>query len=150
MRRSSPLGCLIYTLMGIVQIAATIVGFEAWWGWNGFFAIVGAIFVGYIPILGTITGIMGAIEGWGWSPVWAILLFCWPLAIYLAAFLCNIIAIRPVGENRFDEKMHRGSENFSNSFSTEADVVDVEAHAANDTSSSPRYLDCTVVEKEDK
>lgn len=64
--------------MGIIQIAAIIASFENWLGWNSFFALVGAMLIGYIPILGTIMGIIGAIAGWHLSPIWAILLFCWP------------------------------------------------------------------------
>jgi len=37
----------------------------------------------YIPIV----GIMGAIEAFGWSPVTAITLFCWPYIIYIAMLL---------------------------------------------------------------
>lgn len=83
----SNIGCLVYFLIGIVQIVAIFAGFKAWWGWNTFFAALGAIFVGEIPILGTILGIMGAIKGWGWSTFSAIMLFCWPLALYAFIFL---------------------------------------------------------------
>lgn len=77
------IGCIVYVIIGLVQIAAIIVGFEAWWGWNGFFAVVGAAIVGYLPILGSVMAIMGAIKGWNWSPIAAILFFCWPFAIYI-------------------------------------------------------------------
>jgi len=85
------IGYIVYFAMGLVQIAAIVAGFEAWWGWNGFFAILGSIFVAYIPVLGTIVGIMGAIKGWNWSPIQAILLFCWPLVIYIGVFLYDAI-----------------------------------------------------------
>lgn len=81
----STIGCFAYVIIGLVQIAATIAGFEAWWGWSGFFAIIGAVIVGHLPIFGTVMGIMGAIKGWGWSPILAILFFCWPFVIYIAA-----------------------------------------------------------------
>ena len=79
----SALGCIVYAVMGIIQIAATVTGFKAWWGWNDFFAILGAVFVGYLPVIGTIMGIMGAVKGWHWQPLLAILFFCWPVILYV-------------------------------------------------------------------
>ena len=84
----STLGCLVYVVMGMVQIAAIVAGFEEWWGWNGFFSIIGASIVGYLPIIGTVIGIGGAICGWGWYPMAAILLFCWPLILYILIAVC--------------------------------------------------------------
>lgn len=80
------LGCfvqIIYLGMGLLQLTAIIGGIEAWWGWPWWVAIFVATPIAYIPILGTIVGIMGAINSFGWSPLVAILLFCWPYVIYL-------------------------------------------------------------------
>jgi hypothetical protein len=80
------LGCLfygVYLLMGLVQLAAILGGIEAWWGWPWWIAIFIAVPVAYIPILGTVVGIMGAIKSFGWSPIFSILLFCWPYVLYI-------------------------------------------------------------------
>lgn len=89
-------GCLfqiVYLLMGLVQLAAILGGIEDWWGWPWWIAIFVAFPIAYIPILGTVVGIMGAIESFGWSPMAAITLFCWPYIIYIIA-----IAIGGAGE----------------------------------------------------
>jgi hypothetical protein len=80
------LGCLfycVYMLMGLLQLAAILSGILDWWGWPWPIAILVAMPVAYIPILGTIVGIMGAIKSFGWSPMFAILLFCWPYVLYI-------------------------------------------------------------------
>jgi hypothetical protein len=87
---SAFLGCLvqiIYFLMGLLQLAAIMGGIEDWWGFPWWVAIFIAFSLAYIPIVGTIVGIMGAIEAFGWSPVTAITLFCWPYIIYIAILL---------------------------------------------------------------
>lgn len=70
-------------LMGLLQLAAILSGILDWWGWPWPIAILVAMPVAYIPILGTIVGIMGAIKSFGWSPMFAILLFCWPYVLYI-------------------------------------------------------------------
>jgi hypothetical protein len=80
------LGCLayaVYMLMGLVQLAAILGGIEDWWGWPWWIAIFIAMPVAYIPILGTVVGIMGAIKSFGWSPIFSILLFGWPYILYI-------------------------------------------------------------------
>ena len=79
------LGCLVqivYLGMGLLQLVAILRGIEDWWGWPWWLAIFVAMPVAYIPVLGTIVGIMGAIKSFEWSPLLAILLFCWPYVLY--------------------------------------------------------------------
>jgi hypothetical protein len=79
------LGCqfiFVYILMSLVQLLAILNGIEAWWGWPTWIAIFIAMPVAYIPILGTIVGIMGAIKSFGWSPTFSIWFFCWPYVLY--------------------------------------------------------------------
>jgi len=77
----------IYLVMGIVQFFAIMQGIESWWGWHWFISGIVALIIAGIPIIGTITGIMGAIKGWDWSTTAAILLFCWPYILYGIFFL---------------------------------------------------------------
>lgn len=74
---------IVYLGMGLVQLAAILGGIEDWWHWPWWIAIFVAMPVAYIPILGTITGIMGAIVSFRWSPLFAILFFCWPYLLYI-------------------------------------------------------------------
>ena len=79
-------GCLIpivYLLMGLLQLAAIKGGIEVWWGWPWWLESIVALPVAYTPVLGTVVGIMGAIKAFGWSPLFAILLFCWPYVLYI-------------------------------------------------------------------
>lgn len=69
----------IYWILNVIQIAAAIAGFHDWLGWNIVISIILALIIGWLPILGTIIGVMGAVEGWGWEYWQAILLFFWPL-----------------------------------------------------------------------
>jgi len=85
MKALERIGCVVYVLVGLVQLAAVFAGLEDWlhipWWISGpiGFALAG------IPVIGTIAGIMGAIKGWGWSLWGAIALFCWPYLIYVVA-----------------------------------------------------------------
>ena len=76
-------GVVLYILMGIVQWFAIIEGLEIWFGLKPLFAFFVSIFLTWIPIIGTIAGILGAAEGWGWDYIWAILLFTCPYVIYI-------------------------------------------------------------------
>lgn len=75
------LAIIIYVVLGIVQIAATITGVTHT---LGFFGIVLGIIFGPLPIIGTIMGIIGATAVWGWSLGAALLLFLGPLAVSIA------------------------------------------------------------------
>lgn len=86
-KAAGTLGCLfqiVYFGMGLLQLAAIIGGIEDWWGWPWWLAILIAFPVAYIPILGTVVGIMGAVESFGWSVGTSIALFCWPYILYIA------------------------------------------------------------------
>lgn len=86
----STLGCLaqaLYVVAGGLQVGAIVGGIVEWWGWPWWAAVFVATPIAYIPILGTIVGILGAVRSFGWSPTFAILLFCWPYVVYLVAFV---------------------------------------------------------------
>ena len=76
-----------YFLLGLVQIFTTYGFFRHYWNWNGFVSFLAAMFTGYIPLIGTIAGVMGATKVWGWELWAAVLLFCFPLAISLVVFI---------------------------------------------------------------
>ncbi len=83
-------GCIfyvIYLLMGLVQIFAIVKGVQIWFGLEVILSFIVAILITYIPIVGTVAGIIGASKGWGWSYTWAILFFGWPYLIYLILIL---------------------------------------------------------------
>ncbi|CNE70553.1 hypothetical protein [Yersinia kristensenii] len=61
------IGFIIYIGVGIVQLAAVMAGLESWWGLNGFFSFIIAFVVAYIPLLGSVVGMMGAVQAWHWD-----------------------------------------------------------------------------------
>lgn len=61
------IGFIIYLVIGIVQLAAVMAGLESWWGLNGFFSFIIAFVVAYIPLLGSVVGMMGAVQAWHWE-----------------------------------------------------------------------------------
>lgn len=90
------LGFLIFFGVGIFQLAAVIAGVEHWTGLSGFVAVILALLVNYIPLLGQVLGIAGAVKGWGWEWWQAALLFfgglLFPLIIGGGGFLLEILS----------------------------------------------------------
>jgi hypothetical protein len=73
------IGYILFFGIGLVQLAAVFAGFSEWMNLPFILAILAAIIVTYVPILGLIAGVGGAVTAWDW-PAWqAILLFIWPL-----------------------------------------------------------------------
>lgn len=56
-----------YMILGLVQLAAVMAGLEEWVGMHWFFAVVLAFIIAYIPIVGAVVGMMGAMEAWHWE-----------------------------------------------------------------------------------
>lgn len=76
-------------ILGLVQFAAMVNGFTNTLG--PFFGFIAALILGEIPILGTIMGIIGAVNNWGWNVFPAILLF---FGVPIVLFLFSIISSR--------------------------------------------------------
>jgi len=82
------LGCiaaLAYIGIGFVQLLATVKGIQVWFDWPWMLAAFVSLIVAYIPFVGTVAGIKGATAAWGWALWPAIIFFCWPYVLYLAA-----------------------------------------------------------------
>ncbi|HGJ65653.1 TPA: hypothetical protein ENS27_09715 [bacterium] len=60
-------------LLGLIQFAAIVNGFMDALG--GFFGFIAAFVLAEIPILGTVMGINGAMNNWGWGFLPSLLLF---------------------------------------------------------------------------
>lgn len=78
---------IAYFVVGIVQLFAIADGIDSGLGISGFFGFVIALFITYIPLIGSAVGVYGAANAWDW-PIWqAVLLFFWyvPVAILVAS-----------------------------------------------------------------
>jgi hypothetical protein len=65
---SAYVGCIFYVVylaMGFVQLLAIVAGVQEWLDISWVLAGIVALFLAYIPAIGTIVGIMGAVEAWG-------------------------------------------------------------------------------------
>jgi hypothetical protein len=69
------IGFIVYCGIGLVQLFATMDGLEEWLGLPGFLAAIGGLVLGFLPLIGTILGFVGAIDVWGWEWWQAALLF---------------------------------------------------------------------------
>ena len=77
---------LAYFALGIVQVFAIMVGLEVWLGFHWLLAIIIGLILAFIPFLGTAMGIAGAIVGWQWHWIPAVLLFFGPLVLFILCF----------------------------------------------------------------
>lgn len=79
-----------YAAMLIAQFCAIWDGIGSWWGVRGIFRVIVVFFINVVPLLGQVTGVVGAHDCWGWSWAGAFLLFFWPVAlIFGAGFLAS-------------------------------------------------------------
>lgn len=79
-----------YLGLGLVQLFAIIDGLQVW-GLNLLLAIIGAVVVTYIPLVGTIAGIAGAHYAWQWSWLGACGLFLLPFAILVTVAIIDSV-----------------------------------------------------------
>lgn len=79
---------IAYFVIGLVQFLAVWDGAEYFLGASSFlgrmFAFLFSLFVTYIPILGSILGVYGAVNVWDWSLTKSLILFFWYVPVVLA------------------------------------------------------------------
>ena len=75
----------LYMLLGVVQLLAIVNGAMSL-GLSLLFAAPIALFLAYIPLVGTVLGMVGAVSGWGWTWLQAGLLFGLPWIVFLSVF----------------------------------------------------------------
>lgn len=61
------IGYLLYMVVGLVQFLAIIAGLESWWGLHWIIAGPVAFFIAYVPVLGSVVGMVGAVDVWRWE-----------------------------------------------------------------------------------
>lgn len=82
-----------YLIFGLFQIAATASGIMRLTGLWGLFCWIGAILVGWVPVVGTALGIYGAHAQWEWSLPAAFALFIGvPVLLFLPLLTVSMSA----------------------------------------------------------
>lgn len=81
-----------YLVLSIFQFFAIIAGFDVWLGLGSFISTTLALFLAGIPLLGTLVGMLGAVQGWGWTWFEAGALFLTPL--FALSLLMGFVMIR--------------------------------------------------------
>lgn len=71
-------GVASYIGMGFVQIAAVLSFFQEYWGWGLIPSSLAAIFIGFLPIGGSVVGLLAAITIWEWPFLLSLILFGFP------------------------------------------------------------------------
>lgn len=78
---------LVYFLIGLVQLFAVWAGVEHAMGAESFFAKLIAffitLFVTYIPLVGSLIGVYGAVNVWDWTLSKSLILFFWYVPVLL-------------------------------------------------------------------
>lgn len=69
------IGFIVYIFVGLFQLVAIMAGLESWWGLHWIIAAPIAFIVSYIPFVGAIVGMVGAVDVWRWEWWQAGLLF---------------------------------------------------------------------------
>jgi hypothetical protein len=77
---------IAYFVMGIVQFFAIWDGLMYMLGIGSFFGFFLALFAAYIPLVGSILGMYGAMNVWEWGFLQSFVLFFWYLVLW-AVFL---------------------------------------------------------------
>ena len=78
----------LYFIVGFAQLFAIQDWLKYTFEIGSFLSFIGALFVTYIPLLGSILGVLGAHNYWDWSWFWSFVLFFWYLPFFgLAAVM---------------------------------------------------------------
>ena len=82
-----------YLIFGLFQIAATASGIEHLTGLWWFLCWIGAILIGWVPVIGTALGIYGAHTQWEWSLPAAYALFIGlPILLFVPLLTVSVSA----------------------------------------------------------
>lgn len=78
---------IAYVVIGLVQLFAIMDGLAFALGINQFFAVILSLFITYIPLVGSVAGIYGAVKVWDWSLLQAGALFFWYVPVFIAMMI---------------------------------------------------------------
>ena len=80
---------IAYFILGLVQLAAIMSFFDDWVGLHWLLSGFLAFFICYIPLVGTVVGMYGAVKAWGWSWMDASMLFLGPFVVIVVLVIIS-------------------------------------------------------------
>ena len=80
-----------YIVVGLISLFAIMGQLSAWFGWHWLIALLVALLLTYIPLVGSILGYFGMVNIWGWSPIAALLVVILPYVLGIAAGITGYI-----------------------------------------------------------
>jgi hypothetical protein len=85
-----PIFGILYFVIGIIQCKALYDYFVYYLDWSEIIAIPACIFAGYIPFIGSIVSVIGAVEVWHWDVLTACAMFLsFPVLILVCGIFCG-------------------------------------------------------------
>ncbi len=78
---------IAYFVIGFIQLFAIVDGVGYALNLGAFLSFIVAFFITYIPLLGSILGVYGAVNAWHWDALQAGVLFFWYVPIFLIVLL---------------------------------------------------------------
>jgi hypothetical protein len=79
---------IAYLAIGLVQLFAIVDGIDAALGVGSFLSYIIAAITTYLPLIGSVAGVYGAVSVWDWSLWQALALFFWyvPFMLLMGVF----------------------------------------------------------------
>ncbi len=85
---------IAYLAIGLIQLVAVIDGIKYATGLGSILSAVLSIFVNYVPLLGSVLGVYGAIKVWDWNIIQAGCLFFWYVPVFLLMTAASVVFSR--------------------------------------------------------
>jgi hypothetical protein len=82
----------LYFIVGLAQLFAIQDWLKYTFEIGGLLSFIGALFVTYIPLVGSILGVLGAHNYWGWSWFWSSMLFFWYVPFFGVAVVIGALS----------------------------------------------------------
>ena len=82
---------IAYFVIGIVQLFAIVDGINHALGWGSFISFILGFMVTYIPVLGSVLGVYGAVSAWHWELLQAAALFFWYIPVVAVVALLGAV-----------------------------------------------------------
>jgi hypothetical protein len=80
---------IAYLVVGVVQFFAIVDGVSFGLGIHSFFGFIIAGLITYIPLIGSLAGVYGAVNAWDWTIWQSLALFFWYVPVLVVLLLVS-------------------------------------------------------------